>query len=154
MNAIATIEPGSTQQLPVAHRRAWPLRFLRGVLWFSLGLGLLTLMLTVLVSLAVPAAWTNLGDGVNITINGDRVELGRLAAAHALAIGAAMALAVTLVLAIVCTVVPMALLVAAGAVTVGLGIALLSVLGVAAVAMSPVLAVGGLIWFVWWLARR
>ena len=161
MNAMATVEPGSTAPTPPTQPRPWrsvTFRILRAALWFGVALGLLTLVLTVLIGLAVPALWLELREGVNITVNGKHVELGRIGLAHAFVVSAALALVVTLVVTVICTIVPMALLVAllvaACAVLAGLGIALLSVFGAAALVMSPLLAIAALVWFVWWLARR
>ena len=152
MNAMATVDSVSSPAAP-ARRRSVLGWWLRGALVFAALLITLLLVLTVLVSLAAPQLWHLFGEQVHLSVDGERIALGHLGAAHALAIGAAVALALTIVLAVVCTVVPMALLVAGGAVLFGLAVALLAVAGAAAVVMSPLLLVLGLVWLVWRLVK-
>ncbi len=152
MNAMATVDSVSSPAAPV-RRRSWLGWWLRGALVFAALLITLLLVLTVLVSLAAPQLWQVFGEQVHLSVDGEHIALGQLGAAHALAIGVAVALALTIVLAVVCTVVPMALLVAGGAVLFGLAVALLAVAGVAAVVMSPLLLVLGLVWLLWRLVR-
>ncbi len=154
MNAMATVDSVSSPAAPV-RRRSWLGWWLRGALVFAALLITLLLVLTVLVSLAAPQLWQVFGEQVHLSVDGEHIALGQLGAAHALAIGVAvaLALALTIVLAVVCTVVPMALLVAGGAVLFGLAVALLAVAGVAAVVMSPLLLVLGLVWLLWRLVR-
>ena len=152
MNVMATVDSVSSPAAPV-RRRSWLSWWLRGALVFAALLITLLLVLTVLVSLAAPQLWQVFGEQVHLSVDGEHIALGQLGAAHALAIGVAVALALTIVLAVVCTVVPMALLVAGGAVLFGLAVALLAVAGAAAVVMSPLLLVLGLVWLVWRLVR-
>ena len=152
MNVMATVDSVSSPAAPV-RRRSWLSWWLRGALAFAALLITLLLVLTVLVSLAAPQLWQVFGEQVHLSVDGEHIALGQLGAAHALAIGVAVALALTIVLAVVCTVVPMALLVAGGAVLFGLAVALLAVAGAAAVVMSPLLLVLGLVWLVWRLVR-
>ena len=152
MNAMATADSVSSPAAP-ARRRSWLGWWLRGALVFAALLITLLLVLTVLVSLAAPQLWQLFGEQVHLSIDGERIALGQMGVAHALTIGAAVALALTVVLAVVCTVLPMALLVAGGAVLFGLGVALLAVAGAAAVVMSPLLLVFGLVWLVWRLVK-
>ena len=152
MNAMATVDSVSSPAAPV-RRRSWLGWWLRGALIFAALLITLLLVLTVLVSLAAPQLWQVFGEQVHLSVDGEHIALGQLGAAHALAIGVAVALALTIVLAVVCTVVPMALLVAGGAVLFGLAVALLAVAGAAAVVMSPLLLVLGLVWLLWRLVK-
>lgn len=152
MNAMATVDSVSSPAAPT-RRRSWLGWWLRGALVFAALLITLLLVFTVLVSLAAPQLWQVFGEQVHLTIDGEHILLGQMGAAHALAIGVAVALALTIVLAVVCTVVPMALLVAGGAVLFGLAVALLAVAGAAAVVMSPLLLVLGLVWLLWRLVK-
>ncbi len=152
MNAMATVDSVSSPAAPT-RRSSWLGWWLRGALIFAALLVTLLLVLTVLVSLSAPQLWQVFGEQVHLSVDGEHIALGQLGAAHALAIGVAVALALTIVLAVVCTVVPMALLVAGGAVLFGLAVALLAVAGAAAVVMSPLLLVLGLVWLLWRLVR-
>ncbi len=155
MNAMVSVNPGDANVVS-PRRRSWLGRLLRALLVVAAMLAVLTLVLTVTLSLAAPQAWHQLGQNVHLHIAGESVELGRMGemgAAHALAVGAALALALTLVIAVVCTVVPLALLVAGGAIAVALGVALLSVFSAAALVLSPLLVLLGLGWLVWRLLK-
>jgi hypothetical protein len=153
MNAMATLDTASNHAAP-PRRRSWLTWWLRGVFAFAALLVLMLLVLTALVTLAAPQLWQSLGQQVHLTIDGQAIEFGQMGLAHALAVGAAVALAVTLVLAVVCTVVPMALLVAGGAVFFGLAVALLALAGAATVALSPLLLLAALVWLLWRLVKR
>ena len=153
MNAMVSVNPGSANAVSPL-RRSWLGRLLRALLVVAAMLAMLTLVLTVTLSLAAPQAWHELGQNVHLHIDGQSVELGQMGAAHALAVGAALALALTIVIAVVCTVVPLALLVAGGAIAFALGVALLSLFGAAALVLSPLLVLLGLGWLVWRLLRR
>jgi hypothetical protein len=123
---------------PTRGRRLWP--------WLLLALLLLTLIAAGSLVAMVQAVSDFSGDGVNITVNGESVQLGTLHGGHALlAVGGVM-FAVLLVLLIVPVIVLLALLAAA----VGVGVALLAVVLVAGIALSPLLLLAML---VWWAVR-
>jgi hypothetical protein len=151
-NRLITSDSGpGAQTRATAPRRSWFGSLMRGLFIMALVLSLLTFLLTVLVSLWAPLAWDGLRDGVNLTVNGEHFDLGALGVLPALAIGAAVALTVCVVCAVVFTVVPLTIMVVAGALIFAVGSVLLSALGVAAVALSPLLLVVGIVWL---LVRR
>ena len=116
-------------------RRLWP--WLLGVL---LLLGVLTVgALATLISTLQD--WT--GEGVQLTLNDETIDLASLHAGHAAA-GVLLVLAAVIIVMLV--VVPLAAALALLGATVGIATALIAATVVLAVACSPVLLIVGLVW--------
>ena len=122
-------------------------RLFYSVLLWSLLVGV---VLLVLLTFIFSAALQELGSGVHVSIDGRSWDLGSLQAEQVVAAGAVLALTVVLVvalvLAVVCAVVPLALLIAALGIVVGLASTLLAVGSTLLLALSPVLLIAALLW--------
>jgi hypothetical protein len=108
-----------------------------------------TMLVSLVVAIGLVAAgatWLLPLDHGVITIDGDTITLGAL---HGTDWLVALLLVVAAVL-IVVLIVPIAVLVPLLAAALGLGVALLAMLGAAALVMSPLLL---LVWIIWRLAR-
>ncbi len=144
--AFGPVPPAPTP--PARRRRWWP--------WLLLGL----LVLGVLAAAALAAALLGLADsaphGLHVQIDGDDwsttlIDGEGLRAHWGLAL-VGLTLALTAVFVVVTVVVPMAVLLGLLAAALGIGVALLAVVGVAAVALSPVWLLALLLWLA--LRRR
>jgi hypothetical protein len=89
-------------------------------------------------------------DGASVVINGDALSMAEMHAGHWLLAMGAVVLSLLLVMLIVLLVVPFAVIVPLLCAALGISVALLMLLGVAAFLLSPLLLLG---WIVWRLLR-
>jgi len=119
-----------------------------GGLWRWLLLALLVLaVVTACSTVALVSTLADFGNnGVSITIDGETWRLSSLDGGH----GVLAVLGVLLALLVVLLVVPVAVMLGLLAAALGIGVALLAAVAVAGVALSPLLLLGVL---VWWIVR-
>jgi hypothetical protein len=124
------------------HKRRWP--------WLLFGALVLLLLVAGLTAALLDLAIDTLDRDTTISIDGQRWQLASLHGAHLL--GAVIALLVTALVALV--VVPLVVLLALLGAALGIGVALLALLGVMALALSPLWMLVLLLWLLLRPARR
>ena len=130
--------PPSPQPAPVRRRRLWP--------WLLAGFFVALLILGALGACIVSNINDFAGNDVTVSVDGDTWRVGTVHGVH----GWVAAMAATAAVAVVLIVVPLVVMFALLAAALGIGAALFAVLLAAALAASPLLLLGVLIW---WIVR-